>query len=361
MLIDPTFWKNKRVFITGHTGFKGSWLSFWLQSLGAILKGYALPPPASPNLFTVLNLPSVIGETFFDIRDKEALKKEIASFQPEIVFHLAAQPLVRYSYVHPVETFETNINGTINLFEAIRQVNSVRAVVIVTSDKCYQNREWVRGYREDDPLGGFDPYSSSKACVELITAAYRNSFFHENDYGKTHHVAIASVRAGNVIGGGDWSPDRLIPDCIRSLAKKETILIRFPNSVRPWQHVFEPVYAYLVLAENLSVAGMKFAQAWNIGPGIDGTMTVETLVKKFINLFGEGKYTYDESVHPHEAASLRLDCGKLQAWLNIITVYKIEYALEKTVSWYKCYQKDPAAIIPFSQNQIKEYQNRADR
>ena len=242
------FYTNKKILITGHTGFKGSWLTLWLTELGAEVIGYSLEPPIKPSLFEVFNLKNRIIHIIGDIRDEEKLKDVFKEYKPEIIFHLAAQPLVRLSYQEPKLTYETNVIGTLNLFEGVKEMESVRVVINVTSDKCYENKEWVYGYRENDPMGGYDPYSSSKGCTELLTAAYRNSYFNPKDYGKTHQVSLASVRAGNVIGGGDWQVDRLVPDCVKALSKGETVKIRNPHAIRPWQHVLEPLSGYLFLA-----------------------------------------------------------------------------------------------------------------
>ena len=283
------FYSGKRVLVTGHTGFKGSWLTLWLTIMGAKVLGYALEPNTDPSLFNVLNLQKDIDHVIGDIRDFEKLREVITEFKPEIVFHLAAQPLVRLSYREPRLTYETNVMGTVNLLEAIRQTKSVRAVVNVTSDKCYENKEWVWGYREIDPMGGYDPYSSSKGCSELITAAYRNSYF------KNTEAAVASARAGNVIGGGDWAEDRLIPDIVRSLSQGKQIIIRNPKATRPWQHVLEPLSGYLLLGKLLYEKGQEFAEAWNFGPSDSSVMTVEEIVKKSIEIWGSGSYIVDSS------------------------------------------------------------------
>jgi CDP-glucose 4,6-dehydratase len=262
------FWKGKRVLVTGHTGFKGGWLSLWLQQMDAEVCGYSLPAPTDPSLFVVAHIADGIRSVEGDIRDLEHLKRVVAEFRPEIVFHLAAQPLVRQSYRDPVETYSTNVMGTVNVLEAVRQVGGVRVVVSITSDKCYENREWCWAYRENEAMGGYDPYSSSKGCAELVTAALRNSFFHPDKFAE-HGVAVASARAGNVIGGGDWAKDRLVPDMIRAFMCRETVVVRSPNAVRPWQHVLDPLSGYLRLAEKLWESGGEFAEAWNFGPAED--------------------------------------------------------------------------------------------
>lgn len=272
--MNPDFWAGKKVFLTGHTGFKGGWLSLWLQSLGAEVHGYALNPPTEPNLFTVAKVgQGMVSSTIADIRDASALAQAMEIVQPDIVFHLAAQPLVRYSYAEPTETYATNVMGTVNLFEVIRKTSTVRAALNITTDKCYENREWLKPYREDEPLGGYDPYSSSKACSELVTAAYRQSFFTESG------VAVASARAGNVIGGGDWAQDRLIPDFLRAIDSNKPLVVRAPNAIRPWQHVLEPLSGYLTLAERLFVDGADFAEAWNFGPADEDARNVEWIVE----------------------------------------------------------------------------------
>ena len=289
-MIDAGFWRGRRVFVTGHTGFKGAWLSQWLLQMGALVRGYALEPPTDPSLFDSLRLSDGMDHVIGDVRDGDVLARSIRSFTPEIVFHLAAQPLVRLSYEQPRLTYETNVMGTLNLYEAIRGCPSVRAVVTVTTDKCYENQEWTWGYRESDPMGGFDPYSSSKGCVEILSAAYRRSYFARVTTGERQMVALATARAGNVIGGGDWATDRLVPDCVRALGKGEVISIRNPNATRPWQHVLEPLGGYLALGQALHQEGGRFAEAWNLGPGDAGVLTVEEMVGKLIKKWGSGSY-----------------------------------------------------------------------
>ncbi len=322
------FYFDKKVLVTGHTGFKGSWLTLWLTMMGANVLGYALEPNTDPSLFNVLNLHKDIDHVIGDVRDFEKLRKVITDFKPEIVFHLAAQSLVRFSYREPRLTYETNVMGTVNLLEAIRQTKSVRAVVNVTSDKCYENKEWFWGYREIDPMGGYDPYSSSKGCSELITAAYRNSYF------KSTETAIASVRAGNVIGGGDWAEDRLIPDIVRSLSQGKQIIIRNPKATRPWQHVLEPLSGYLLLGKLLYEKGQEFAEAWNFGPSDSSIMTVEEIVKKSIEIWGSGSYVVDSSEQPHEANLLKLDVSKAYKRLGWKSVLSPIHSVNSTISWY---------------------------
>ena len=344
------FYKNKKVFITGHTGFKGSWLTLWLTMMGAKVLGYALEPNTDPSLFNVLNLHKDIDHIIGDIRDFEKLREIITEFKPEIVFHLAAQPLVRLSYREPRLTYETNVMGTVNLLEAIRQTKSIRAVVNVTSDKCYENKEWVWGYREIDPMGGYDPYSSSKGCSELITAAYRNSYF------KNTETAIASARAGNVIGGGDWAEDRLIPDIVRSLSKGKQIIIRNPKATRPWQHVLEPLSGYLLLGRLLYEKGQEFAEAWNFGPNDSCMMTVEEIVKKSIEIWGSGSYVVDSSEQPHEANLLKLDVSKSFMRIKWTSKLNCSETLLDTFGWYKEYYETASEVHGTSRKQISEYE-----
>ena len=328
-------YKNRRVLVTGHTGFKGSWLTLWLEHLGANVAGYSLSPPTQPNHYELLNLSC--DSTIGDIRDIEKLRQTFNRFEPEIVFHLAAQPLVRYSYKEPKETFEVNVIGSVNVFEACRNTSSVRAIVNVTSDKYYENREWVWGYRENDPMGGYDPYSASKGCSELVTNAYRNSFFHPEQYGKTHHTLIASARAGNVIGGGDWGTDRLVPDIMRSSAKGEKVLIRSPHALRPWQHVLEPLSGYLLLGQKLLEGKKEFSGAWNFGPGSDDHQNVMTVVNKLKTYWDKIDFQFmpDNEKNLHEANLLRLDCSKAYINLGWKSVWNSLTAFEKTAGWYR--------------------------
>lgn len=349
-MIETSFWKDKRVFVTGHTGFKGTWLSLWLHSLGAIVTGYALQPPTNPSLYKLCGADELLSSIIADVRNKEALNQTIQNAQPEILFHMAAQPLVRYSYLNPVETYETNVMGTVNLLESVRECKSVRAVVNITTDKCYQNNEWYWGYRENDPLGGYDPYSASKACSELITASYRKAFFNDKN-----SVALASVRAGNVIGGGDWAEDRLIPDCIKSLLKSEPIMIRNPNAIRPWQHVLEPLCGYLMLAEQLYKDGTDFTEAWNFGPDDTDVKTVEWIVNTMCQKWGNAaSFTIVEGDHPHEAQYLKLDCSKARQKLNWHPRWNLGMALDKVVEWTLAY-KDGKDMSKVCLNQIADY------
>lgn len=350
--MEKDFWKGKKVFITGHTGFKGSWMSILLHHLGAEVSGFALDPPTSPSLYKLCRLDEYVNSTIADIRDISLLKQSIVKANPEIVIHMAAQSLVRYSYKNPVDTYEINVMGTINLLEAVRSTQSVKALVNVTTDKCYENKEWLWSYREDEPLGGFDPYSSSKACSEIVTAAYRRSFFSENN--KTGK-SIASARAGNVIGGGDWAADRLIPDFVRAINKHEKVIIRNPLSVRPWQHVLEPLSGYLILAEKLFAFGDKYSGAWNFGPDDNDSQPVKWVIEKLCNYWGvDASYEIIESPGPHEANHLKLDCSKAKALLEWHPHWNLEKALESIVDFTKALQaKDDLRKV--CNRQIEDY------
>ncbi len=335
--MNHSFWREKRVFVTGHTGFKGSWLCLWLQQLGASVTGYALAPPTKPSLFDTAQVSQGMTSIIGDIRDGAAISDALQYASPDIVIHMAAQPLVRRSYIDPAETYSTNVMGTLHLLEAVRQTPSIRAVVNVTTDKCYENREWVWGYRENEPMGGFDPYSSSKACSELITAAYRNSFFNVSQDGK-HKVALASARAGNVIGGGDWSEDRLIPDILRAIAHQQAVYIRNPAAVRPWQHVLEPLSGYMMLAERLYCEGSIFAEAFNFGPADEDAKPVQWLVEQFTQRWGDGAFwKFDEGQHPHESHYLKLDCSKAHGRLGWRPRWNLSQAIDAIIIWHKVY------------------------
>jgi CDP-glucose 4,6-dehydratase len=337
MGMNPSFWSGKRVFITGHTGFKGSWLCLWLQQLGAQVTGYALAPPTNPSLFEVAQVAQGMKSVIGDIRDGAMLTNAMRLAAPDIVIHMAAQPLVRRSYVDPVETYSTNVMGTVNLLEAVRRISSVRAVVNVTTDKCYENKEWVWGYRESEPMGGFDPYSSSKGCAELVTAAYRNSFFNSSKYSE-HKVALAAARSGNVIGGGDWAADRLVPDILRAIEAGQSVNIRNPHATRPWQHVLEPLSGYLALAEKLYLQGPAFAEAFNFGPAEEDAKPVQWIVEQVTQRWGEGAaWHLDGGTHPHEAHYLKLDCSKARAALNWRPRWHLDQALHVIIVWYKAY------------------------
>ncbi len=353
--VNPSFWKGKSVFLTGHTGFKGSWLSLFLSSLGAKVSGYALTPDTTPNLFTVLNLQDLLEHSqISDIRDLGTLQKAVNRVRPDIVIHMAAQPLVRYSYRYPVETYAINVMGTVNLLESLRSVDSVRATVVVTTDKCYENTERLVGYQEHEPMGGHDPYSSSKGCVELVTDAYRKSFFSVDQFAQHQH-AIASARAGNVIGGGDWSVDRLIPYAIKAFEAGRALSIRNPLATRPWQHVLEPLSGYLVLAQALYEKGAAFAQGWNFGPTDSDARSVLSVVDLLISAWGSpASWVQDASEHPHEAHSLKLDITKARKQLGWVPKWNLETAIEQIVQWQKAYQnkQDMKAI---SLAQIQSY------
>ena len=336
--VNPLFWKGKRVFLTGHTGFKGSWLSLWLQSMGAQVVGYALAPPTNPSLFVATNAAEEMTSLVGDIRDFSSLSSAFLKYQPEIVIHMAAQPLVRYSYVNPIETYSTNLMGTVHLLEASRLAGSVRAIVNVTSDKCYENHEWLWGYRENEPMGGHDPYSSSKGCAELITSAYRSSYFNPMDYAN-HGIALATARAGNVIGGGDWAEDRLIPDIMNALTHGNPVNIRNPHAIRPWQHVLEPLSGYLLLAERLYKEGTSYAEGWNFGPSDEDAKPVLWITERLIDMWGEGaSWVLDEKSHPHEAHHLKLNCSKAKARLDWYPRWHLEDALSAIVDWHRAYQ-----------------------
>ncbi len=334
--MDSEFWAGRKVFLTGHTGFKGSWLALWLQQSGAQVLGYSLEPPTGPNMFQIAGVGDEMRSIFGDIRDLEKVSSAMSEFKPEIVFHLAAQSLVRPSYADPVGTYATNVMGTVHVLEAIRSVESVRAAVVVSSDKCYENNEWVWGYRETDPMGGFDPYSSSKGCTELVSAAFRQSYF-SSAGGIASRVRLASGRAGNVIGGGDWATDRLVPDFLKAMARGEPIRIRNPHAQRPWQHVLEPLSGYALLAERLiGPRGEDFASGWNFGPDDKDAIPVSEIVTTLTGLWSsKAAYEIAEGEHPHEASFLKLDCSKARARLGWRPRLNVDSALAWTVEWYK--------------------------
>ena len=331
----PAFWRDKRVLLTGHTGFKGSWLSLWLQSLGAQVTGYALAPPTKPSLFEIAEVAQGMTSVIGDIRDLSKLQAVFVEHCPEIVIHMAAQPLVRYSYQNPVETYSTNVMGTVHLLEAVRNTPGVKAVVNITTDKCYENREWLWGYRENEPMGGFDPYSNSKGCAELVSAAYRSSFFNADNYAQ-HGVATATVRAGNVIGGGDWAQDRLIPDILSAFEQGRKVDIRNPHAVRPWQHVMEPLRGYLTLAEQLFEHGPSFGEGWNFGPNDEDAKPVGWIVEQMAALWGGGAHwQIDTGEHPHEAHYLKLDISKARSRLDWHPALRLQDALALIIDWSK--------------------------
>lgn len=347
--------RGKRVLVTGHTGFKGSWLSLWLHDLGAQVTGFALPPDTAPSHFDLVGLRDLITHVEGDIRDPHHVNKTFQTVKPEIVFHLAAQALVRDSYDDPKKTFDTNIGGTVNILEAVRLSSSVKAALVITSDKCYENKEWVWGYRENDPMGGHDPYSASKGGAEIVCSAYRRSFF--DKAGRGPHIGFATVRAGNVIGGGDWAKDRIIPDCIRALSENKPIVIRNPKATRPWQHVLEPLSGYLFLARKLLDDTDKFSGAWNFGPADIEHIKVEELAKRFVAVWGKGAIERNEPNEPapHEANLLRLSIDKAAYELGWSPILSGSTAIDWTVNWYKRWDMDEKDMRGFSLEQIREY------
>jgi CDP-glucose 4,6-dehydratase len=347
-VIDQKFWQGKRVFLTGHTGFKGSWLSLWLHSLGAQVKGYALNPPTSPSLFKEAKVGLIIDSKIGDIRDQETLHESMTTFNPDVLIHMAAQPLVRYSYNAPIETYEVNVIGTAKVLEVARSCSNLNAIVNITTDKCYENDERSQGYKEDDPMGGHDPYSSSKGCAELITSAYRRSFL------KDQGISLASVRAGNVIGGGDWADDRLIPDILRSFEKDEPVVIRNPKATRPWQHVLEPLSGYLVLAEKLYGNQGDYAEGWNFGPNEKDVKPVDWILDKMISKWHNSSWELDESSNPYEADFLRLDISKAKSRLGWKPVWELDCTLEKIIDWHQAWlNKEDMQAVCLSE--IEEY------
>lgn len=349
-IVAGNFWRGKKVFVTGHTGFKGSWLALWLHHLGAEVSGYALAPPTEPNHFELAGLAGTIRSTIGDIRDYDRLNAAVLQAEPEIVFHLAAQPLVRESYLSPAETYAVNVMGTVNLLEAVRAAASVRAVVNVTTDKCYENREWPWGYRENERLGGHDPYSSSKACSELVTSAYRASFLGETG------VGISTARAGNVIGGGDWASDRLLPDLLRSAETGQVLKIRLPNAVRPWQHVLEPLAGYLLLAQALFADPVRYSGAWNFGPDLDDTRDVAWVVDYLSRQLDGLLWEHDAGPHPHETRCLRLDISKARQHLDWSPRWSLSEALDMVIEWHESLRRGEV-MREVSLMQIDRYQS----
>ena len=348
---EKRFWQNKNVLITGHTGFKGSWLALWLTQLGAKVTGYALDPLTEPNLFNTLQIKELIRDHRGDIRDLSVLERVMKSAKPENIVHMAAQSLVRESYKDPVGTYATNVMGTVNLMEAVRSCDSVRVILVVTSDKCYENREIDYGYKETDPMGGHDPYSCSKGCAELVTSAFRRSFFENGSA-----VAVASARAGNVIGGGDWAADRIIPDAMRAFSDEQILLVRNPGAVRPWQHVLEPLSGYMTLCEKIWDQPSKFSEGWNFGPEDEDVRTVEEVTDRVSELWGNhAVWKKSNGDHPHEANLLKLDITKAKEQLGWKPRWDLERALEKTVGWYKSYYNGEM-MQEMSLKQIEEYQ-----
>jgi CDP-glucose 4,6-dehydratase len=355
-VINPSFWAGKKVFVTGHTGFKGSWLCLWLEQMGAVVRGYSLPAPTAPSLFDIADVRWGLISEEGDIRDFFHLRESLSDFKPDIVFHMAAQPLVRLSYDEPIETYSTNVMGTVYVLEAIKQVGGVKAVVNITSDKCYENREWVWGYREDEAMGGYDPYSNSKGCAELVASAYRNSFFNPAKYHE-HGTALASVRAGNVIGGGDWAKDRLIPDILHSFEKNQSVIIRNPHSIRPWQHVLEPLSGYLLVAQHLYNDGPAFAEGWNFGPNEMDATPVQSIVETMVALWGEGAgWQLDGQEHPHEAHYLTLDCSKAKMRMGWHPRWDLNTTLARIVAWHKAWLAG-RDMREYTLNEINDYMN----
>lgn len=349
------FWRGRRVLLTGHTGFKGGWLAHWLESFGARITGYALPPPTQPSFFELTGVGRRLQSVTGDIRDLSALLATMKEAEPEIVFHLAAQPLVRQSYEDPVATYAVNVVGTANVLEAVRRTPRVRAIVNVTSDKCYENREWVWGYRETDRLGGRDPYSNSKACAELVAQSFRDSFFSTME----RPVALASVRAGNVIGGGDWATDRLIPDFVRANLDGRTLRVRRPGAIRPWQHVLDPLNGYLMLAQRLFGGDAKWSDAWNFGPDEREARSVQWIVERMAELWtGDVRWEKDVGPHPHEAGYLRLDISKARQQLGWLPRWDTEQALRRTGEWYRAY-RDGKDLDALTRSQIEEFEGEA--
>ena len=331
--VNSSFWEGKKVFLTGHTGFKGSWLSLWLQNMGALVKGYSLDVNTRPALFSQANVAEMMESEIGDIRNLEQLTKSMMSFEPDILIHMAAQPLVRISYQDPVNTYTTNVIGTVNVLEAARKCSNLKSIVSVTTDKCYENKEWEWGYRENEPMGGYDPYSSSKGCAELVTSAYRRSFFSSDE-----SASLASARAGNVIGGGDWADDRLIPDILRAFEKSEPVLIRNPLATRPWQHVLEPLSGYLVLAQNLFMFGNSFAESWNFGPKDEDCKPVSWILDKMVeNWGGNASWNLDKENNPHEAGFLKLDCSKAANRLKWKPKWDLQLTLKLIIDWHQIY------------------------
>lgn len=349
--VDPSFWKGKKVFLTGHTGFKGTWLSLLLQGMGAIVKGYSIDMDTRPMMFQLIKASEGMESEVGDIRNLDQLTKSVTNFKPDILIHMAAQPLVRLSYKKPVDTYTTNVIGTVNVLEAARKSPSLKSVVCVTTDKCYENKEWEWGYRENESMGGHDPYSSSKGCAELVTSAYRRSFF-----ASENTANVASARAGNVIGGGDWAEDRLIPDIFRAFERSEPVLIRNPLSTRPWQHVLEPLSGYLVLAQELYLKENDYAEGWNFGPKDEDCKSVSWILDKMVSLWGFGaSWELDKNNNPHESNFLKLDCSKAASRLNWVPKWNIETALKASVDWHKVYLESKKSLREFTESQINEY------
>jgi len=349
-MIDQDFWRGKRVFLTGHTGFKGSWLSLWLSSLGVEVKGYALTPPTTPSLFNEAKVDSLIDSQIGDIRDQDVLHDSMTTFNPDVLIHMAAQPLVRYSYDAPIETYEVNVIGTAKVLEVARSCINLKAIVNVTTDKCYENDGRSQGYKENDPMGGYDPYSSSKGCAELVASAYRRSFLQDQGIG------VASVRAGNVIGGGDWADDRLIPDILRSFERNEAVVIRNPKATRPWQHVLEPLSGYLMLAQEMYNNHKEYSEGWNFGPNQQDVKQVDWILDRMTSNWLNSSWELDKESNPHEAGFLKLDIAKAESRLGWKPLWKLDHTLEKIINWHNAWidNKDMKSICLA---EIKEYTN----
>lgn len=355
-MIDPDFWQGKRVYLTGHTGFKGSWLSLWLSEMGAVVKGYALNPPTNPSLFEEAKVAEEMESEIGDIRNLEQLANSMQAFNPDILIHMAAQPLVRLSYKEPIETYDVNVMGTAKVLEAARSCSNLKSIVSVTTDKCYENKEWVWGYREDEPMGGHDPYSSSKGCAELVTSAYRRSFMQDKG------VGLATARAGNVIGGGDWADDRLIPDILREFERENPVIIRNPASTRPWQHVLEPLSGYLVLAQKLYQEPLDYAEGWNFGPFDDDAKPVDWILNKMVAKWPDSSWQLDQDAHPHEAGYLKLDISKAKSRLQWQPTWQLEKTLEGIVKWHQAWlnKQDMQAICLQEINEYMRDMNNAN-
>ena len=347
-MIDRAFWQGKRVFLTGHTGFKGSWLSLWLSSLGAEVKGYALNPPTLPSLFIEAKIDSIIDSQIADIRSQDTLHESMTKFSPDILIHMAAQPLVKYSYNAPIETYEVNVIGTAKVLEVARSCPNLKAIVNITTDKCYENDNRSEGYKEEDPMGGYDPYSSSKSCAEFVASSYRRSFLQDKG------VGLVSVRAGNVIGGGDWADDRLIPDILRSFEKKKPVIVRNPRATRPWQHVLEPLSGYLILAQKLYKDQKKYSEGWNFGPNDENAKPVDWILNKMIAKWPSSSWKLDTDSSPHEAGFLKLDISKAKSKLGWKPVWELNHTLDRIIFWHKAWlnKEDMQAICL---TEIKEY------
>lgn len=347
-MINVDFWENKKVFITGHTGFKGSWLSLWLHSMGAKVKGYSLNPPTTPSMFNEARVAEVIESEIGDIRDLSHLEKSMTDFEPDVLIHMAAQPLVRLSYNEPIETYEVNVIGTAKVLEAARSCSKLKSIVSVTTDKCYENNEWDWGYRENEPMGGHDPYSSSKGCAELVTSSYRRSFL------KDKGIGVATARAGNVVGGGDWAEDRLIPDILRAFEKNIPVIIRNPKATRPWQHVLEPLSGYLILAQRLYIHPDKYAEGWNFGPYDQDTKPVNWILNEMVSRWEGSSWQLDDDAHPHEAGYLKLDISKAKSKLDWHPTLSLATTLEKIILWHqKWLNKEDMQLV--SLEEIKDY------